>query len=976
MNPSFVFVIAFSLLVNFLPQVSGQETQESLDATIVAQVKSLLGEHDDPRPFHNDLWLATRSTHGHVDVLVDHLETLIDETKMEALKVPATRLLAQIQRRDGYLLEALSTLDSIGDDKKSVADLVFRAEVLDAQGRTEKALKQYSEILTLELDGDLRKTLLLRSALMQKESAAALAEFVKQDGRTREQKNQASVVLALLDDQETAISAFSVEGVKTVRFRQEVRLAEWAIECKNFDKAQEWAWAAWQSAKMRRDQRYALTLIASAYRRDKAIPELLERFAKLEDMSADARQLWIRLLREEGRVDDALKLFREGGDTKFTAAMRRQLLEICRETGREEILVAAFENLIRTDPGNLEWRSGLSRYRLENGDKEKAVAIWDDFATETKPSKLIDASFTLVDVGLDDVAEKLARLAAQQEGYEQSGLLFVFKMHLNKGDTENALACLKELSALAAPDSGLRADIADGYERVGRPDLAVSTLSTLRENRQGFLGTDLEMKLAILLSKTGREEEALKIWRSLWVRLRTSPRARFVEDRMMTVASRLGVLAKIAIELEDRLQGGDAQDQDVDLLVRLYIKVGDPASATEILEEYLTNSGSADLEVMKRKAKIFLACHDYYNYETLMEVLVEKDEEGRLDHLRELAMSQLERGRRDLAIGLLPKIRAASGENVEIADEFEAGIYGIVGMKAEALSAYLKGMGRHPERIDTYLLISNLLRETGGEMRAVRMFQYMAQTAKRDDLFTIAIDGILNLRAPRQSGVPDEPVRWALRTTMERLATKPHRFYLYRLAADLAEELKDMPLAIRALKAGLPVAGERRTPIMREIMSKCHALDPAARQIFGNTEFNPSKKWDATEYIMVGRRLLGQGDHVPPSIFMNLATIFIRQGDIKAAMRTFSRAAELLEYAEVTREAARVLEMAGEIESSLKFYRRLLATSPNDPSLVTKVGNIEEELGRAPAALDMYRRALSMIIAHKPQFVTRLQDNK
>ncbi|MFT7620350.1 MAG: tetratricopeptide (TPR) repeat protein, partial [Planctomycetota bacterium] len=66
----------------------------------------------------------------------------------------------------------------------------------------------------------------------------------------------------------------------------------------------------------------------------------------------------------------------------------------------------------------------------------------------------------------------------------------------------------------------------------------------------------------------------------------------------------------------------------------------------------------------------------------------------------------------------------------------------------------------------------------------------------------------------------------------------------------------------------------------------------------------------------------------------------------------------------------------GEIESSLKFYRRLLATSPNDPSLVTKVGNIEEELGRAPAALEMYRRALSMIIAHKPQFVTRLQDNK
>ena len=68
---------------------------------------------------------------------------------------------------------------------------------------------------------------------------------------------------------------------------------------------------------------------------------------------------------------------------------------------------------------------------------------------------------------------------------------------------------------------------------------------------------------------------------------------------------------------------------------------------------------------------------------------------------------------------------------------------------------------------------------------------------------------------------------------------------------------------------------------------------------------SPSPNWDATDYVMVGRRLLGQGDHVPPQTFMNLATVFLREGDVQAAMRTFNRAAEVLDYAEVLREAAR-----------------------------------------------------------------------
>ena len=100
-------------------------------------------------------------------------------------------------------------------------------------------------------------------------------------------------------------------------------------------------------------------------------------------------------------------------------------------------------------------------------------------------------------------------------------------------------------------------------------------------------------------------------------KVRSTPRGRYVEDRMMTVAARLGVLAKIAIELEDKLDAGTADATDVELLVRLYVKVGDSAAATEITEQALRNSDAADLDIIRRKATIYLACQDYLEYERL-----------------------------------------------------------------------------------------------------------------------------------------------------------------------------------------------------------------------------------------------------------------------------------------------------------------------------------------------------------------------
>ncbi|HGY91326.1 MAG TPA: hypothetical protein ENK43_09160, partial [Planctomycetes bacterium] len=961
---AFFFLLGFAVTETSSAQAFSPELERALTAA-----------RNAPRPTSalvEDLWRFCNRDFGRIEPLLDRLrEGLGDDTTPAERR--CRRLLGSLLCRDGRLLEGYETLTAIPEKERS-PDLRFElAEILDMRGQIEAAKAAYQALLDEGVLEDRKDRILLRLALMDPaKNHEALVSYAREEGLDRTRRNAAAVILGLFGREKDAVDLFEVQGRKTKRFRQLVRLTEWALSSKQFDKAREFAWGAAKAAVTRRDKRYGLSLVASAYRGDGKIDELLRKFESTPDLGKEARKVWIDLLREEGRAKDALRLFTEGDAEDWTPLMRRRLLEICRETGDEKILVESFRKLIGEEPDNLEWRSGLSRYYLEQGKAKEAREVWADFDPDrVEPSKLMEAARWLADIGLDDVSRRFARTAASST-MRETALLFLARMDEGAGRPDAAIAVLKEILESARPKAGVRAEVAAEFERMGRVDLAVETFQGLRAAHGGNLGTDLEMKYALLLSKVEREEEAMAVWRGLWVKLRGSPRGRYVEERLMTVASRIGALAKIAIELEDRLEAGSADTKDVDLLVRLYIKVGDPASATEIIEEYLNKIGGSDLEILKRKAQIYAACNDFYHYEEVVHELIELDEENRLDHLRELVMSQLDRGRRDQAIALLPEIRKAGGDGEAIADEFEAGVYGLAGLKEKAIESYMRGLGRHPERIDTLLLVSNLMRETGREMDAVHRFQYLALHALKDDLFTVAIDGILNLRAPRNSRVPDSVVRWALRVTLERLARKPDRFYLYRLASDLAVEVKDMGFAIRDLKAAIPVASDRRTSLLREIMSKARTLDPASRQVFGGDGgLQVSPQWDATDYLMVGRRLLGQGEYVPPQVFMDMAAVFLAKGKVADAMRTFSRASELLDRSEVTHQAAQVLEKAGRYAEALTFYRRLLATDSESTPLMVKVGELEELSGREGEALAIYRRGFDLALAKLPRRVVR-----
>lgn len=975
--------VAGGLLIALALPLHAAPDGDTLHTDVVTLVEAQTSSDDALDPDA----LVARALIAHGDLALLHAEVqrrAEDESSSAESRRRARRLGVELHHRDGELVAALGGVDALLAEQRELRDLVRRAELLDALGRGKQAREAYEDALQdagahPEIETRLRLRLALLVGEEQRgttsaapvrptvmivngvarvvaaeaqlsrppsESAQALMEFASAPDRDPELRNRAAVLLGLLGHPEEALDLYGVTGEGKERFRRRIRTVEWALDADRSKDAQEAAWAALDEATLRRDRVYALNLLVEAHRQDETLAVLIERFRDAEQLEPEARNVWIDLLRETGQVDEALRLFRAANEStaaEFTIEMRRELLELCRQSGRDDVLVDAYAELIRGDAERIEWREGLSRFHLERGDREEALAAWN-FKPGTPSAVLLAAAKSMAGLGLDEHAIELARTLIERKESIEAALLFLSDLHRSRGRFEEAFETLERMDELVSAESPARMQLAESFERLGKKDRAVTVLEGVIEARGAeAAGEDLEMHLAWLYSELGREEQALTAWHELWAKVESVPRRRYVEDRLMTVAARLGKLADIVVELEESLMSGEAESRDAGLLVRIYTKVGDAVSAAEIIDEFMRQSGRDRLAALTEKAFVYLACTDYVNYEQTLDELMELNPEGRPDYLQQLAMSKLERGRLDEAREVLADLRTIDeSERGHTAHEFEAGVLAIAGLREEAAAAYRRGIAGNPAHIDSYLLLGQVLAETGKKRQAVQMFQYLVEHAPKDDLFTIAIDGLLNLEASPQV------VRWARRITHERLVTKHQKVYLYRLVADLSEELQDADSQLRSLEAVLPIAGEQRTSMLRELM-----------------DLSRSRGYRSL-HLSYGRRLLGSGELVPPQVYLELGEAFLADDDPSHAAETFSRASDLPDQAAFQRRVAQSFEQAGYLEYALGVYQRVLISDGDDAALLAKIGELHEQLGNDARAHDVYATTLDMLLTRRP----------
>jgi len=947
------------------------------------------------------IWFTAMAFDGTTAAFRTELDALSTEGSFTDRAV-ALWTLAALDLREGLFRESDRQLDALeehledaaGADAPDQATLeqlwlpqvrFARAAGADKRGQEKVARDRYrrlaDDLAEWQVYPELEQLLRLRLAMMEErrgdDPGAALIELAR-EGDADDQR-RAAVVLGLQAEPAAALELYPrdfEDATGSARFRHLARLADWALSAEDSLRAQSLAWDAAAAARLSRDTNYALALLMEAHRMDDSLDLLIERIKAFDAAErADGYaideaylDLWIELLRETERVDEAIALFEERAG-ELDQDKRSNLVQLYTEGGRHAEMVAALEAEIAAAPDELAWRELLSRDHLERGDRAAAEAVWRPFvdaggAGFGEESLLVGFDM-LSSQGLDDLAIEVAERALETDRDALAACLLLFGLHQRRGDLDAAEEALERMQALAPEGAPERLDLAEAWERLGRLDRAVEVLEGVVASRgRADSGEDLAMHLAWLYSEVGDEERALEEWRTLWTRVDSVARRRYVEDRLMTVAARLGVLADIAIDLETKLIEGTASEREAGLLVRLYTTVQDAVSATEVLEEFLAqgrgaaldpedpDARAARIDALQEKGQIYLACLDYFHFEETVRELIEVDPEGEGEYLQQLAMSQLERGRPDEARATLERLRLVEGTgdgSGNSAAEFQAGVLALAGLREEAAQAYRAGIAQNPDRIESWLLLGNLMKDNGATGQAIAMFQQLAETADEDDLFMIAIDGLLNLEAGERA------LRWARRLTWERLAGRSDKPYLYQLSAELSDELNE-PEGVRlALQSSLAIVGERRSTVLRELIERTQASDQELSLAFS-------------------RRLLGLGEFVPPEVYLDLGEAFLEADDVVGAERTFRKANEVPDRASFERQTAELFESYDYPEEALAVYQRALSGSPTDAGLLNKVGELHERLGDDALAHELYGRTLDLLLARLPLVSTQADE--
>ena len=895
-----------------------------------------------------------------------------------------TRLLiAHVLWRHGDPDAALAATDEALAALETADGLLLKGRLLDIQGDAAAAAEWYQRAIAASDSEPEKEFLRLRLTMAQasERNVDALARLASEGDAAY--RNRAAVALGILGHPAKALSIYQAAEGFGAPFRQHIRLAEWAIAAAEWQRAQAEAWRAFDAAGPRANALYALAILVEAHRGGDALGDLLaaidERMSNSAPETApdavsrarDLARTRVDLLIETQRYDEAIGFY-QAADQSVDVVARRRLVQLYEAAGRPADMVAEYRRLMRAEPHVVAWYGGLAGHHMNMAAEEEALSVWSalETANADRLDVLLEGGERMIEMGFVEPAVAMIERHMAGAGESAPALLFVFEARFARGRNDEALAALQRLEAILPPGDGAVRDLADAYERMNKPGRAVHLLEALRDAKGG-LGYDERMRLAWLYSVANRKADALAAWRELWLDVKSAARRSLAEDQLMLLAAELNVLADVAVELEDKLYLGEADRNEMNLLVRIYTEVGDSLSATEIIDAYAAQSGTGEAERLRRLGQVYRMVADHDAYDRVLRQLVRVDAENELEHVQNIVLNMLAH---DLAEDSderfgeiqrwLGRLRAFDEQSVS--GEFEAGILSLGGFSDEAIASYRRALVEQPENSDNLLLMADLMKNAGRRDEAVALLQYAAEHAADDNAFVVAVDGIINMIGARTFDEELTPAlqatfRWTHRVILERITGRDGKFYLYRLLADIAQEIGDTEGEFLALENALSQAGLRRPAVLRELVTLATP----------NTGFGgfSTGGGDAERHLVHGRRLIGLRQALPPEVYIDLGGVLLGRGDLAGAGRAFDRIDDITGLIDVDKTKADLLHDAGHAQQALVHYNRALNVNRDNLSLLARTAMLREAQGQDDVANRLYWRGLDAVL--RAQAITK-----
>jgi len=960
--PAAVFLL---VLVGAGPMSAQEPPETPLPQAVLLHLKTAIEEPYSPAGMRalTEAVRGIRLRDGSMEALLSHLEKRAGKDPRASLVLARTASMDGSPDRACAILEKLDTggrldggglaeygriLETLGREDEALAVLDRALKSVRNPGLTIALRVRKASLLLSRPGEDSREGLVpLRRILADHPDSADLAFYVAFLAALHGRADLFEGTRVRQDTGKTACQEHQIRGTLHLRSGKH-------------EKAQHHFLRALDAAPLMRDRRYAQERLISSHRIAGTLDALCNRWLADEKRTPVRVDALVAVLRELKRPEEALGLLLIGEGLEEDEAqkkkrpfrsLQREIIALALECNQPQEVEGTYVSLVKREPRRMEWRSGLALLYLLRGERAAAAGVFKEGLKAAGDSgklcmRIAQAARHLSLVGeAHRAALKATRLDRDSR---LQGQLFLADMAFKAGDMDAAVKRLMTVEKEYQEVDEALAQVADAYERFRRPDDAIRVLGII-EKRSTV--EDVLMRLAWLLQEQKKTAEALVLWKRLWKATKLPARVRQAEDRLLDLTSNTGGLADLAIDIEESLEKGKGDARELGLLVKLYSRANDPVSAVEVLRMYASKMGKGEVETLQSMAHVYQHCEDYRRYEESLLALQKKDPENALDYQQQIAIGALERGRGRQARRALERLRKLAPGDVQ-AEEFSAGVLSMVGLLEDSIKAYTRVVARHPDRIEDFLLMANVMRDAGRREQALRMFLDLLERAEKDDLFTVAVDGLLNLDADRTL------LRIAQRRVKERIARRPGKAFLYQLAADLAEELRDSKEQVAMTGFMVIVAGERRSSVLRELMEL-----EAGRG-------NPAGLIDH------GRSLLALGEEMPPQVFLDLGQALIRTGDLATAERVFARTRIAGDFVAMQQRIAGYYGDAGYVVDAARILRQALLARPTDVDLLARVGTLAEVAGDREQACRDFDLAMDILLRRSPSAAGKAQKKK
>ncbi|KQN79762.1 hypothetical protein [Sphingomonas sp. Leaf62] len=831
---------------------------------------------------------------------------------------------------------------------------LLRARLLDATGRPAQAIPFYAAAAQASSSAEDRAALQLRAAIAAADEDPKEVMPLIAQAAPRERRGIA-VLLGLFGDPAGALATYRPAIAGAPPFSAQIRMAQWAIAAKDRGAATDAAWAASRVGSTPADRRYALALLAEAFRDARDLNALLA-FLRDKPADPDVTQLRIDTLVELGRLDEALTLVRATADP----ALRAQLPGLLDLAGQREALIAEYERRIAREPAALRWYDALAVLLLSTGDRDGATGVFRRLfaANPGNTALLTDATRRMIAMGLSDVG--LTLLGGSGAGRSTAIRLFQFESEAAQGRTGAAAATLAGLDQSLPARDPQRIALADGYERLGRGGDALRILLALEKAGHVF-GFDDQLHVVRLQRDAAQDVAALARLLDLWFVTRLPAQRGFVEAQIVEVARRVDRIDAVSDQVRARIATGD--DRGVELFVVLRIARNDPAGARAAVEAFARTAGGSAAR-LQRVAALYRRLNDHARYRATLTQLTAADPANAATYLQQLV--------RDVAIpsrgsdaalpsaeldALLARLAAVRRSDPAEARRFAAGVYGGAGQVERAVRLYREAAAMSATDRDAVLGLVNLLNANGARAQAIALLQYRAEFAATPADQAQAIDalaGVLAATSP-SGGAEQSPqyaavrLLWARRRLTWRLARGDDDAGLYDQLADLSEQIGDTRMQRRAREASLAVEGTQRAATLRQLI----ALSSAGA---GNDDAK----------ARYGRRLTALRQAYPADVYAELAAAMLMQRDLAGAERAFALIEDIPGLVNVDALRADAYLASGYLPRALAGYSRALLRDRGDAGLILKTAILQEQVGDREVARALYWQSLRDTVQRLP----------